>query len=80
MFLLAGIQMILEVGLQVTGNVWDYPLGLSSPDPTGPGWYRAIAPVAASIVGRSLSLEDQTRRWAEGPQVSIQKLLSIYPV
>lgn len=26
------LEVILEVGLQVTGDVWDYPLG-----PSGPG-------------------------------------------
>lgn len=55
--------MILELGLQVTRNVWDDALGPSSSDPTCPGWYRAIASVIASVVGKSLSLEgDQSRR------------------
>lgn len=73
------MEVILELGIQMTGNVWDDPLGPSSSDPTCPGWYRAIASVIASVVGRSLSLErDQSRRWAEEPQVSIQELLSIH--
>lgn len=30
-------EMIMELGLQVTGNMWDDPMGPSSPDPTDLG-------------------------------------------